>query len=99
MGFSREEIYDLNVSFGARCIEKEHDLMMRDKIDFFMVHGVDCSDTRIMGTDFYKRYIDRKQKEYYDSIENKFNSKKNKPLKIHPEIDKIIMGKRLEKIK
>src|SRR4030042_424406 len=63
------------------------------------VFGADWRDTRIMGTDFYKRYIDRKQKEYYDSIENKFNSKKNKPLKIHPEIDKIIMGKRLEKIK
>jgi len=104
IGFKYSEIPGLSMSFGQDCIrkyyEERNEERLIDDINFFSAHGIDVSDTRVMGTDVYKEFLDKQKERKFEAMERRFSSKiekmkKQDPL-IFPEIDHMIGKKRLQ---
>ncbi len=61
--FTVEEINNLNVIDGRTLVKKHYDEVIMERIRNYGMHGIDITDPKVMKTDFYKKFLEEKQRE------------------------------------
>jgi len=85
IGFSMKSIDDMEVRVGVWYLTKDFEEKIQDKIDMFSIHGINVRDAKVMGTDWYSRYLDhrttKRDMEMLATIKKRRNSKTNDGMK------------------
>lgn len=72
------------------ALDEETARMMIQRIDIYASQGIDVTDPAKSGTDVFKKYIDRKNKERDKSIKEKMggeNAVKEREIRTDPELE------------
>ena len=76
MGVSYNDVMILPISIGHDIIKKNSDDILNDRILQYRLHGIEPTNTKIMGTDYYKKYIDAQTLERDKEFVKQFDLKK-----------------------